>query len=91
METGMEKHALSGDHYMANDQMEGVFAQAIDLDWIQDIILDKTGKIVLYRAIETDFDTINSTLADLKQQTKKTLKKYQQNEEKDSCRKLENA
>jgi hypothetical protein len=29
-------------------------------------ILDKTGKIVLYRAIETDFDTINSTLADLK-------------------------
>jgi gluconate kinase len=30
--TGMEKHALSGDHYMANDQMEGVFAQAIDLD-----------------------------------------------------------
>jgi hypothetical protein len=22
--TGMEKHALSGDHYMANDQMEGV-------------------------------------------------------------------
>jgi hypothetical protein len=30
------------------------------------IILDKTGKIVLYRAIETDFDTINSTLADLK-------------------------
>jgi hypothetical protein len=31
--TGMEKHALS-DHYMANDQMEGVFAQAIDLDWI---------------------------------------------------------
>jgi hypothetical protein len=36
--TGMEKHALSGDHYMANDQMEGVFAQAIDLDWIQDIL-----------------------------------------------------
>jgi hypothetical protein len=65
--TGMEKHALSGDHYMANDQMEGVFAQAIDLDWIpRYIILDKTGKIVLYRAIETDFDTINSTLADLK-------------------------
>jgi hypothetical protein len=23
---------------MANDQMEGVFAQAIDLDWIQDIL-----------------------------------------------------
>ena len=65
--TGMEKHALQGDHYMANDQMEGVFATAIDLDWIpRYIILDKTGKIVLYRAIETDFDAINKTLAELK-------------------------
>jgi len=65
-QAGMQKHALAGDHYMANDQMEGVFAQAIDLDWIpRYIILDKTGKIVLYRAIEADFDTINSTLADL--------------------------
>lgn len=65
--TGIEKHALVGDHYMANDQMEGIFAKAIDLDWIpRYIILDKTGKIVLYRAIETDFDIINETLADLK-------------------------
>ena len=64
---GMEKHALQGDHYMANDQMEGVFAKAIDLDWIpRYIILDKTGKIVLYRAIETDFETINKTLTELK-------------------------
>jgi hypothetical protein len=31
MENRNGKHALSGDHYMANDQMEGVFAQ-IDLD-----------------------------------------------------------
>jgi hypothetical protein len=38
MENRNGKHALSGDHYMANDQMEGVFAQAIDLDWIQDIL-----------------------------------------------------
>jgi hypothetical protein len=30
------KHQLIGDHYMANDQMEGVFAKAIDLDWIRD-------------------------------------------------------
>lgn len=65
--TGMEKHALQGDHYMANDQMEGVFATAIDLDWIpRYIIVDKTGKIVLYRAIETDFETINTTLSSLK-------------------------
>jgi hypothetical protein len=52
---------------MANDQQQGVFGSAIDLDWIpRYIIVDKTGKIVLYRAIETDFDKINETLAALK-------------------------
>lgn len=64
---GIEKHELKGDHYMANYQMKGVFGQAIDLNWIpRYIILDKTGKIVLYRAIETDFDLINETLNKLK-------------------------
>jgi thiol-disulfide isomerase/thioredoxin len=64
---GIEKHELKGDHFMANDQMKGVFAKAIDADWIpRYIILDKTGKIVLYRAIETDFEKINSTLKKLK-------------------------
>lgn len=64
---GIEKHELNGAHYMANDQMKGVFGQAIDLDWIpRYIILDKTGKIVLYRAIEKDFDLINETLNKLK-------------------------
>lgn len=64
---GIEKHELKGDHYMANDQMKGVFGQAIDLDWIpRYIILDKTGKIVLYRAIEKDFDLINEKLNKLK-------------------------
>ncbi|RTZ03771.1 TlpA family protein disulfide reductase [Flavobacterium bomense] len=64
---GIEKHELKGDHFMANDQMGGVFAKAIDLDWIpRYIIVDKTGKIALYRAIETDFDTINETLENLK-------------------------
>ncbi len=64
---GIEKHELKGDHFMANDQMKGVFGQAIDLNWIpRYIILDTTGKIVLYRAIETDFDLINETLNKLK-------------------------
>jgi thiol-disulfide isomerase/thioredoxin len=63
---GIEKHELKGDHFMANDQMKGVFGKAIDLDWIpRYIIVDKTGKIVLYRAIETDFDTISETLKKL--------------------------
>jgi thiol-disulfide isomerase/thioredoxin len=60
---GIEKHELKGDHFMANDQMKGVFGQAIDLDWIpRYIIVDKTGKIVVYRAIETDFELLNETL-----------------------------
>ena len=64
---GVEKHQLQGDHYMATDGMKGVFGTAINLDWIpRYIIIDKTGKIVLYRAIETDFDKINSTLKTLK-------------------------
>jgi thiol-disulfide isomerase/thioredoxin len=63
---GIEKHDLKGNHFMANDQMKGVFGKAIDLDWIpRYIIINKTGKIVLYRAIETDFEKINSTLKDL--------------------------
>jgi thiol-disulfide isomerase/thioredoxin len=65
--TGIEKHEIKGDHFMANDQMKGVFAKAIDLDWIpRYIIIDKTGKIVLYRAIETDFEKINTTLEEIR-------------------------
>ncbi len=64
---GIEKHEMKGDNFMANNQMKGVFAKAIDVDWIpRYIILDKKGKIVLYRAIETDFDKINETLKNLK-------------------------
>ena len=63
---GIEKHQLNGLQFMANDGMKGEFGKAIDLDWIpRYIIIDKTGKIVLYRAIETDFDQINATLKQL--------------------------
>jgi len=65
-QTGIEKHELKGDHYWATDGMKGPFGQSIDLDWIpRYIIIDKTGKIVIYRAIETDFDKINETLKTL--------------------------
>jgi thiol-disulfide isomerase/thioredoxin len=65
---GIAKYDLKGEHFMAKDQMKGIFAKAIDLDWIpRYIIIDKTGKIVLYRAIETDFEQINTTLKELKQ------------------------
>lgn len=63
---GIEKHEIKGDHYMANDQMKGFFGKAIDLDWIpRYIVIDKTGKVVIYRAIETDFIKIDSTLKEL--------------------------
>ena len=66
---GIEKHDLNGDHYWLSDKdgMKGSFGKAVDLDWIpRYIIVDKTGKIVLYKAIETDFDKINSTLKTIK-------------------------
>jgi hypothetical protein len=50
---------------MANDQMKGVFAKAIDVDWISRyIIVDKMVKLSC-TAIETDFDKINETLKKL--------------------------
>ncbi len=63
---GIAKYEIKGEHFMANDQMKGVFGKAIDLDWIpRYIIINKTGKIVLYRAIETDFEKINTVLKKL--------------------------
>jgi thiol-disulfide isomerase/thioredoxin len=64
---GIEKHELKGDHYMANDGMKGVFGQAMNVDWIpRYIVVDKTGKVVLYRAIETDFEHIMKVLESVK-------------------------
>lgn len=63
---GIKKHELNGEHFLIKDGMKGDFGKALDLDWIpRYIILDKSGKIVLYRAIETDFDKINSTLKEI--------------------------
>jgi thiol-disulfide isomerase/thioredoxin len=66
-QNGVEKHELIGDHYWAEDGMKGEFGKAINLDWIpRYIVLDKNGKVILYRAIETDFETIDTTLKNLK-------------------------
>ncbi|AWA30364.1 alkyl hydroperoxide reductase [Flavobacterium magnum] len=65
---GIAKHELQGDHYWANDEkmMKGAFGKAIDLDWIpRYIIVDAKGKVVTYRAIETDFDAMEQTLKTL--------------------------
>lgn len=64
---GIKKHDIKGTHYLAKDGMKGIFGKAIDLDWIpRYIIVDKKGKIVLYRAIETDFEKIDQTIKSLK-------------------------
>lgn len=60
---GINKYALTGDHYLATDGMKGSFGKSIHLDWIpRYIILDKKGNVLVYKAIEKDFETINSTL-----------------------------
>lgn len=67
---GIEKYQLKGAHFMAKDQMKGAFAKAIDLDWIpRYIIVNKTGKIVLYHTSENDFDKISSILTQLEKGT----------------------
>ncbi len=64
---GILKYNLEGDHLLAKEQMNGSFAKAIDLNWIpRYIIMDQTGKIALYKAIETDFELINQTINELK-------------------------
>lgn len=66
---GITKYDLKGEHLLAKDQMNGLFAKAIDLDWIpRYIIVDKTGKIAVYKAIETDFEFLNNTVEELKKQ-----------------------
>ena len=65
--TAIEKYDLPGDHYWVPKGMKGSFGKAIDIDWIpRYIIVDKTGKIVTYRAIETDFENIDNTLKNIK-------------------------
>ena len=63
---GIEKHELKGDHYLIPDGMKGAFGKSIDLNWIpRYIIIDKTGKIALYNAIETDHEKVNTLLKSL--------------------------
>jgi thiol-disulfide isomerase/thioredoxin len=64
---GISNYQLNGIHYWATDGMKGEFGKSIDLDWIpRYIIIDKTGKVVLFRAIEKDFEKMNEILKTLK-------------------------
>ena len=57
--SGIEKFEVSGDNFLIPDGMKGEFGTSIKLDCIpRFIVINKEGKIVLFRAIEKDFDKI---------------------------------
>ncbi len=64
--SGIEKHQLKGQHFWVQDGMEGVFGKSIDLDWIpRYMVIDKTGEIALYKAIEADDAQLVETIEKL--------------------------
>jgi len=65
---GIEKYGVKGDNYHAGKSMkEGAFAKAIKLDWIpRYMVVDKNGKIALFKAIEADDEKLIATLKQLK-------------------------
>lgn len=64
---GIEKYDLKGEHYLTSDGMKGIFGKSIELDWIpRYMVIDKTGKIALYKAIEADDEKLIKTLQILK-------------------------
>jgi thiol-disulfide isomerase/thioredoxin len=64
---GIEKYEVRGEHYLTADGMKGVFGKSVDLDWIpRYMVVDKTGKIALYKVIEADDEKLIKTLESLK-------------------------
>ena len=65
--SGIEKYDVKGEHYLTSDGMKGVFGKSINLDWIpRYMVVDKTGKIALYKVIEADDEKLIKTLETLK-------------------------
>lgn len=64
---GIEKYDVQGEHYLTSDGMKGVFGKSIKLDWIpRYMVVDKTGKIALFKVIEADDNKLIETLEKLK-------------------------
>jgi thiol-disulfide isomerase/thioredoxin len=64
---GIEKYEVKGEHYLTADGMKGVFGKSVDLDWIpRYMVVDKKGKIALYKVIEADDEKLIKTLESLK-------------------------
>lgn len=64
---GIYKHNVEGQHYLLQSNWKGGgFREAADIDWIpRYILLDKTGKVVIYRAIEADDPELITALKNL--------------------------
>lgn len=64
---GIEKYEVRGEHYLTADGMKGVFGKSVELDWIpRYMVVDKKGKIALYKVIEADDEKLIKTLESLK-------------------------
>jgi len=69
---GIKKHELNGEHYLATDGMKGEFGSSMNVDWIpRYIVVNKTGKVVLFRAVETDFEKINIVINEVRTKVNK--------------------
>ena len=66
---GIEKYELQqyGNYHVGKSMKEGDFARDIKLDWIpRYMVVDKNGKIALFKAIEADDDKLIAILKKLK-------------------------
>ncbi|MGK0385630.1 MAG: thiol-disulfide isomerase/thioredoxin [Patiriisocius sp.] len=60
---GIKKYSLEGNHYFVSSGWKGAFGKAIDLDWIpRYMVVDTTGTISLYRAVELNDFRIKEAL-----------------------------
>jgi len=66
---GIEKYSLEsyGNYHVGKSMKEGAFAESVKLDWIpRYMVIDKTGKIALFKAIEADDAKLIAILKKLK-------------------------
>lgn len=60
---GIKKYQVQGEHYFMQSGWKGPFGDFLDLDWIpRYMIVDKTGKIILYNAEKASDKRITQNL-----------------------------
>jgi len=66
---GIAKYKLEGEHYWFKTGWKNAFTNYIDLNWIpRYMVIDLTGKIVMYYAITADDPEIQQTIDAIKRQ-----------------------